>query len=84
MIILKKDMVFSIKIKGIKYFLRSNEDEVEYIVEDTSIICGELLKKIGLDTKIIGYFIFNGKPVSLSDKIMKEGILQIVPFLSGG
>ena len=77
-------MAFEIKVKGIKYFLRENNDEVSYRVNSSSILCKDLLKELGLDVKMVGYFIFNGKPISLEGKINEEGTLQIVPFLSGG
>ena len=84
MILLKKDMAFSIKVKGIKYFLKDEDDEVIFNVAETSILCSNLLKRIGLDAKMIGYYIYDGKPIALRDNIKKGGTLQIVPFLSGG
>lgn len=77
-------MVHKIVVKGVKYFKKDAESDEVVITASSPITCREILLKLGIDKKIIGYYVFEGKPLSLDDKIEKSGILQIIPFLSGG
>ena len=77
-------MALKIIVKGIKYFKKDAENDEVVITASSPLTCREILLKLGLDKKIIGYYIFEGKPLSLDDKIDNNGTLQIIPFLSGG